>query len=73
MKIRIDQIKKLREQTGAGVADCRACLEACQGDLARAAEMLRQKGLEKADKKAQREVKAGAVFSYVHHNGKIGV
>lgn len=72
-KVSLTDIKALREETGAGVADCRQALEDCNGDQTKAAEALRKKGIEKAAKKADREVKAGSVFSYVHHNGKVGV
>lgn len=71
MKIKIEDIKKLREETDAGIADCRQALEECAGNFKKATEWLRQKGLEKAEKKGEREVKAGRVFSYVHHNGKV--
>lgn len=71
MKVKIEDIKKLRSETGAGVADCRQALEET-GDFAKAREWLRKKGMEKAVKKAEREVKAGAVFSYVHHTGRLG-
>ena len=72
MKVKLEDIKKLREQTGAGVADCRQALEECGGNPTKAAASLRKKGIEKAAKKAGREVTAGRVFSYIHHNGKIG-
>jgi len=65
-------IKKLREMTGAGVADCQLALAEVGGDMKKAIEWLRQKGMERAGKKEGREVKAGAVFSYVHHTGKLG-
>lgn len=68
----MDEIKKLREATGAGIADCRAALEEAGGDQKRAEEIIRQKGLERAAKKADRETTQGQVFSYVH-GGKIGV
>lgn len=68
----IEKIKKLRELTGAGIADCREALEDADGDLKKAVEYLKKKGLEKADKKAVRDTGCGRVFSYVH-NGKIGV
>lgn len=71
MKVKIEDIKKLRSETGAGVADCRQALEET-GDFAKAREWLRKKGMEKAAKKAEREVKAGMVFSYVHHTGRLG-
>ncbi len=72
-QVKIEDIKKLREMTAAGVADCREALEETNGDLKAAAEILRKKGIEKAAKKAEREVKAGKVFSYVHHTGRLGV
>lgn len=71
MKVKIEDIKKLRAETGAGVADCRQALEET-GDYKAAKEWLRKKGIEKAAKKAEREVKAGMVFSYVHHTGRLG-
>lgn len=72
MKINLDDLKKLRDETKAGVADCRAALEETQGDLKKAVELLRKKGIEKAAKKTDREVKAGMVFSYIHHTGRVG-
>ncbi|MCL4390098.1 MAG: translation elongation factor Ts [Patescibacteria group bacterium] len=70
--IKIDDIKKLREVTGAGVADCREALEATAGNLKEAQEFLKKKGIEKAEKKSGRQTSQGRVFSYVH-GGKIGV
>lgn len=70
--ISVDQIKKLRELTGAGIADCREALEAAKGDLEKAVGYLKKKGVEKASKKSDRETHQGKVFSYVH-GGKIGV
>lgn len=70
--ITVDLIKKLREKTGAGIADCRNALEEAKGDLGKAEEVIKKKGLEKATKKADRETHQGRVFSYVHA-GKIGV
>ena len=72
MKIKLEDIKKLREQTGAGVADCRQALEECSCDFKKAEAWLRKKGLERAEKKGEREVRSGAVFSYVHHTGRVG-
>jgi elongation factor Ts len=66
-------VKELREQTGAGVMDCKAALEASSGDLAKAIEFLRKKGLADVQKKAHREAREGLVGSYVHAGGKIGV
>ncbi|TSC89336.1 MAG: elongation factor T [Microgenomates group bacterium Gr01-1014_5] len=72
MKISITQIKKLRSETGAGINDIKSALEEAKGDETKAKEQLRKKGFEKADKKASREIKAGRVFSYVHHSGTVG-
>lgn len=72
MSISVDQIKKLREETGAGIADCREALAEADGDMAKAKEILKAKGIEKASSKSDREVKAGLVETY-SHNGKIGV
>lgn len=72
MKITALQIKDLREKTQAGFADCKMALEESNGDMKKAEEILRKKGFEKADKKADRETKAGLVESYVH-GGRIGV
>ena len=72
MKVDVIAIKKLRELTGAGVADCRMALEASKGDQKKAVDWLRKKGIEKAEKKADRQVKAGKVFSYLHHTGRLG-
>jgi elongation factor Ts len=73
MKIDVNAIKKLREETGAGIADCRMALEECKGDHKKAVEFLRKKGIEKAAKKGERQVKAGMVFTYSHHTGRVGV
>lgn len=69
--IKVDDIKKLRQITGAGVADCREALEKTK-NFAAAVLYLKKKGIEKAAKKSGRETGQGRVFSYVH-NGKIGV
>lgn len=68
----IEDIKRLREQTGAGIADCREALKEADGDLEKAKEVLKRKGLDKASSKAEREVKAGIVDVY-SHGGKVGV
>ncbi len=65
-------IKKLREKTGAGIADCKEALSQSKGDLNKAKDILRQKGFEKGAKKGDREVKAGIVDVY-SHGGKVGV
>lgn len=71
-QVTIEQIKQLREETGAGIIDCRTALESSDGDMEKAKEYLRKKGLERADKKADREIKAGLVYSYIHAGGKVG-
>ena len=68
-----EQVKNLRERTGAGVMDCKAALEASKGDMQGAIEHLRKKGLADAAKKAHREAKDGVVASYIHPGSKIGV
>ena len=68
----IDQIKKLRQDCGAGIADCREALKLSKGDLKKAREWLKQRGFEKGAKKGDREVKAGMIDVY-SHNGKVGV
>lgn len=68
----IDLIKKLREETGIGIAECRQALEATGGDLEKAKDWLRKNGLDKAAGKADRLVKAGLVEVY-SHGGKVGV
>jgi elongation factor Ts len=73
MAISIEQIKQLREETGAGVLDCRKALEANEGDFERAMAYLREKGLAKAAKRADREVREGMLELYSHGNGRVGV
>jgi elongation factor Ts len=68
-----EQVKELRDRTGAGVMDCKAALEASQGDIQGAVEHLRKKGLADAAKKAHRDAKDGVVASYIHPGSKIGV
>jgi elongation factor Ts len=68
-----EQVKELRERTGAGVMDCKAALEASKGDMQGAVEHLRKKGLADAAKKAHREARDGVVTSYIHPGSKIGV
>lgn len=68
----IDQIKKLREETGAAVLDCRRALEENQGDLKKAVAWLRKRGIEKAVKKADRKTSQGLVEAYIHATGKVG-
>jgi elongation factor Ts len=73
MEISANQVKELREKTNAGMMDCKKALVEAQGDFAKAEEWLRQKGLAAAAKKSSRLATEGAVGSYVHMGGKIGV
>lgn len=68
----VNDIKKLREETGAGIADCKEALKFSKGNLEKAKEWLKKKGLEKGVSKSDREVKAGIVEVY-SHRGKVGV
>lgn len=69
----VAQIRKLREETGASIADCRKALEETGLKYDKAIEWLKQHGIEKASKKADRETGQGLVESYIHANGKVGV
>ena len=71
--ISAELVKKLRDLTGVGFMECKAALEATQGNLEGALEYLRKKGLADAAKKAHREARDGVVASYIHAGGKIGV
>jgi elongation factor Ts len=73
ISISLDQLKKLRAETSAGVSDCRQALEDANGDYEKAKKLLVQRGMEKAAKKANRTTNAGVVESYVHGGGKVGV
>ena len=68
-----DDIKKLRELSGAGMMDCKKALAETEGDIEQAAEALRKKGLAKASKRMDRETAVGRVVSYIHGEGSIGV
>lgn len=72
MAINVDDIKKLREETGAGIADCKTALTEAEGDMKKAKDILHQKGLDKAGSKSDREVSAGVVETY-SHGGRVGV
>lgn len=72
MKITVDQIRELREETGAGMMDVRKALTESKGDVRKAREWINKKGLARAEEKINRETGAGYVFSYVHFNGKVG-
>jgi elongation factor Ts len=71
--ISLEAIKTLREQTGAGVADCRKALQETRGQMEKAVELLRQRGEDKAAQKAERQTRQGIVDAYIHLDGRIGV
>lgn len=73
MALDIDSVKRLREQTSASIADCRTALEESNGDFDKATLWLKKRGIEKAEKKIDRETSEGIVDSYIHGNGKVGV
>jgi elongation factor Ts len=73
MDVSIEKIKDLRSSTGAGMLDCKNALQEANGDVEKAVEILRKKGAIKAAKKAGRVTNEGIVYSYIHHNEKIGV
>jgi elongation factor Ts len=71
MAVTMEDIKKLRTMTGAGMMDVKKTLEETDGDIERAATLLRERGIAKAAKKSDRVAKEGFVGSYIHHNGMI--
>jgi len=73
MAVTTEQIKKLREATGAGILDCRKALEQADGNFDKALEFLREKGLATAAKRADRQASEGVVELYSHGNGRVGV
>ena len=73
MQVTAQMVKELRERTGAGMMDCKAALTEAQGDMEKAIDLLRTKGLAAAAKKAGRVAAEGVVGSYIHAGGKIGV
>ena len=73
MAITTEQIKELRQATGAGILDCRKALQEANGDVKQAMDFLREKGLAKAAKRATRTASEGVVELYDHGNGRVGV
>jgi elongation factor Ts len=71
MSFSMDDLKKLRVETGARVMDAKKALEEAKGDFAKAKQLVEAKGLARAEKAADRETKAGFVASYVHNNGQV--
>lgn len=72
-KISLDLVKELRARTAAGFSDCKKALEEAEGDIEKAIDILRKKGLAIATKRAGKEAKEGIIASYIHANKKIGV
>ncbi len=73
MSIDAATVKKLREQTGAGMMDCKRALEQTNGDFAKATDLLRQKGVAVAEKRQDRVASEGIIETYIHTGGQIGV
>ena len=72
-KISATLVKQLREKTGAGMMDCKNALSECDGDMDKAVDFLRKKGLATAQKRAGRAMTEGTIHSYIHMGGKLGV
>lgn len=72
MPIPVALVKELREKSGAGVMECRNVLEECGGDIEKAMDALRKRGLARAEKKAHRSTTQGLVETYIHPGGRIG-
>ena len=73
LMIKPEDVKRLREQTGAGIMDCKRALEESGGDYEKASLWLREKGLSTAAKKAGRAAREGIIASYIHHGSRLGV
>ncbi|HET6796144.1 MAG TPA: translation elongation factor Ts [Gemmatimonadales bacterium] len=65
-------VSELRTRTGAGMMDCKRALEEASGDMDKASEILRKKGIAKAEKRAGKVASQGIIVSYLHHNGQVG-
>jgi elongation factor Ts len=72
MAVDTKTVAELRARTGAGMVDCKVALDEAGGDIDKAVDILRKKGVSKADKKGERKVKEGLIHAYVHSNGKVG-
>jgi elongation factor Ts len=72
MEISAEQVKKLREKTGVGLMDCKEALRSASGDMEKAVDYLREKGLAKLAKRTGRATTEGSVLAYIHTGGKIG-
>lgn len=73
MSVTASQVAQLRKMTDCGMRDCKKALDECAGDIDKAVEWLRKKGLSSAASKSDRSTNAGRIFSYIHSNGTVGV
>ena len=73
MEINATLVKELRDKTGAGMMDCKKALQQCEGDIEKATNWLREKGIAKAISKSDRDTEEGRIYSYIHTNYKLGV
>lgn len=73
MSFTAKDVQELRQRTGAGMMDCKRALQENDGNIEKAIDFLRKKGIAKAEKRAGKETTEGLIGSYVHHNGKIAV
>ncbi len=72
-EVTVEMIKALRQKTNCGIMDCKRALVESSGDEAKAIELLRKQGLAKAVERRDKSASEGAIFSYIHHDGRIGV
>ncbi|OGH10107.1 MAG: translation elongation factor Ts [Candidatus Levybacteria bacterium RBG_16_35_6] len=72
VKVNLQDLKKLRNETSASIADCRLALEESDGDYKKALLFLKKRGIEKAEKKQDRTTSQGLIEYYIHQNGKVG-
>ena len=72
MAVTVELVRTLREQTGAGILECKEALESSQGDLEKAAEALRLKGFAQAAKRSDRSTNQGLIEAYIHNGGRLG-
>ena len=73
MAVSTDDVKRLREETSAGMLDCKKALDETNGDFDRAKDVLRKRGFEAGAKRADRATREGVIQSYIHHNNRLGV
>ncbi|MGB2698618.1 MAG: translation elongation factor Ts, partial [Candidatus Zixiibacteriota bacterium] len=73
VEITAEQVKKLRERTGAGMMDCKKALEKSDGDMEKAIDVLREQGMASAAKRSGRVANEGTIYSYIHPGDRLGV